>query len=177
MEYKVIESKTVYKSEKVQVDKEKIGLPNGQIVEWEVMVYPNFLTGVPVEEGQVLMTKEWRQGPHDYLTQFTATRASHETESENLAELKRELGEELGVTDGDYEKIVHFAQGTRLTGFRTVYLVTNFCITSPDRDENEIQEIIRLPVKGLYLELTGKHVVTAETLLIAKLIEERFPRF
>jgi hypothetical protein len=172
-DFKVVGSKTLYKSEKVQVDGETIMLPNGHQVEWDVMVYPHFYEAVPIQDNCVLLTKEWRQGPHDYLTQFTKARAFHNTEKENLTELARELKEEMGVEGGNYEKIVRFAQGERLTGFCTVYFVTNFKLSSTRRDENEIQEMIKLPIKGLYEELVLQHVVMPEMLLIAKLLKER----
>jgi len=173
--YKILNTKTVFKSAKVQVDRETVGLPNGNTADWDVMVYPNFYCGVTItSDEKVLMTREWRQGPHDLLTQFTAARAEHQAEEENLLELKRELKEELGVEDGKFEKIISFAQGTRLTGFRTVYFVTNFALGKTDRDENEIQEIISLPIKGLYSELSKNHITTSETLLIAKLLEENY---
>lgn len=172
-DFKVVGSKTLFKSEKVQVDRETISLPNGNQAQWDVMVYPDFYEAVTIKNKNVLLTKEWRQGPHDYLTQFTKARASHKTEKENLTELARELKEEMGVIGGVYEKVLSFAQGVRLTGFCTVYFVTNFNLTKTSRDKNEIQELITLPIKGLYQELTTKHVVMPETLLIARLLEER----
>jgi hypothetical protein len=172
--FEVIATKTVYRSVKVQVDKETISLPNGNMVEWDVMVYPDFYEAVTIKDNTVLLTKEWRQGPHDYLTQFTKARAPFKTEKENLTELKRELKEEMGVSGGEYQKILRFAQGERLTGFCTVYFVTNFSLGENNRDENEIQEIITLPIKGLYEELSSNHIVMPEALLIAKLLEEKF---
>ena len=173
-EYKIIGTKTLFKSEKVQVDRETISLPNGNQAEWDVMVYPDFYIAVTINNEKVLMTREWRQGPHDFLTQFTKARAPHKTEEENLAEITRELKEEMGVEGGDFEKVVRFAQGERLTGFCTVYFVTNFTLSETSRDANEIQEIIELPIKNLYQELSTRYTVMPETLLIAKILEERF---
>ena len=172
--YKIIKRETLFKSEKVQVDRETINLPNGNNVEWDVMVYPNFYEAVTIKDGCVLLTKEWRQGPHNYLTQFTKARANHNTEKENLAELTRELKEEMGVEGGNYEKVISFSQGERLTGFCTVFFVTNFNIGKANRDNNEIQQLINLPIKGLYQELAQHHLVMSETLLIAKLLAEKF---
>lgn len=172
--YQVLSKETVFKSQKVQVDRETIRLPDGKTTEWDVMIYPDFYSGVTVRNNEVIMTREWRQGPHDFLTQFTAARAPFETEAENLEELKRELNEELGLIGGKYEKILRFAQGTRLTGYRTVYLVTDFELGKTKRDEDEIQEIISLPIRNLYNELSTKHIVLPETLLIAKILEEKF---
>jgi len=143
----------------VQVDRETISLPNGNQAEWDLMVYPDFYEAAVIKDGKVLMTREWRQGPH-------------KTEEENLAELKRELKEELGVEGGDFEKVIRFAQGERLTGFCTVYFVTNFRLSETSRDANEIQELIELSIKNLYQELTAHHTVMPETLLIAKILEE-----
>ena len=172
--FKVIESKVVYKSEKVQVDKVLVRLPDGKAVEWDAMVYPNIYLGVTIMGDEVLMTREWRLGPRDFLTQFTKARAAHESEKENLQELARELKEELGVEGGNYKEVLKFAHGERLTGFCSVYFVTDFNMTDTNRDEDEIQEIIKLPIKNLYNELKNNHIVMPESLLIAKILEERF---
>lgn len=174
--FKIISKKTVYKSEKVQVDTETISLPNGNIVEWDVMVNPNFLKAVPIKNDRVLMTKEWRQGPHDYLTQFTGSRASLNREEDNLKELKREMKEELGIVGGKYEKIITFQQGVRLTGKQTIYFVTNFKSRKACPEKNEIQNKIELPIEGLFEELRDHHIVTAETLLIAKILQEKYSK-
>jgi hypothetical protein len=173
-QYNIIGKKTVFKAIKVQIDRETIKLPDGSIVEWDLMVYPDFYMAVTVKDGKVFMTKEWRQGPHDYLTQFTKARATHTTENENLAELAKELQEEIGVIGGNYQKLFRFAHGERLAGYCTVYLVTDFKLGDINRDPHEIQEIIGLPIKGLYQELINSHIVMAETLLVAKLLEEKF---
>lgn len=170
--YRVIDRQTVFKSTKVQVDKELIELPDGSQAEWELMVYPNFYMAVTVRNGHVLMTKEWRQGPEDYLTQFTKARCPHNLEKDNLAELAKELREEMGVIGGKYQKLIRFCHGERLAGFCTVYLLTDFKLGSTNRDPGEFQEIVELPIKGLFQELANKHVVMAETLLVAKLLEE-----
>jgi hypothetical protein len=49
--------------------------------------------------------------------------------------------------------------------------VTDFKQTKPNREEDEIQELIEVPIKNLYEELLAHHVVMPETLLIAKLCE------
>ena len=113
-------------------------------------------------------------GPCDVLTQFTVARAVHISEEDNLNELRRELREELGLVGGNFEKAIRFAQGSRLSGYTTVYVVTDFELREVDRDDNEIQEIVELPIRGLYTELLANHKVTADTLLVAKLLEEMF---
>ena len=171
---KVVNRQTVFQSEKVQIDRETIELPDGTTAKWDLMVYPNFYLAVTVKDNMVLLTKEWRQGPRDYLTQFTKARAPHITEEENLHELARELSEELGVIGGNYKKLVRYAHGERLSGFCTAYLVTNFTLGLTNRDELEFQDVLELPIKGLYQELVDHHIVMSETLLVAKLLEEQF---
>ncbi len=173
-DYKVISSKTVFDSTKIRVDSRKIELPNGKVVEWNVVVFPGITTGVPIRNGKVLMVKEWRQGPETYLTQFTGARTPHESDEENLLELKREQKEEMGIIGGKYEMIVKVAMGPHITGFKTIYFITDFEVGDTARDEDELQELIELPIKGLYDELVKNHVVIGDTLLIAKILEERY---
>lgn len=173
-QFKILSTTTVFKSEKLRVDRAKISLPNGNIAEWDVNVLPSFYFAAPVKNGLVLMTKEWRLGPNRPLTQFTAARCVYENESENLAELKRELCEELGLIGGTFTPLVTYAWGFRTTGDVTYFAVEDYSLGKTARDENEIQEIIRLPIKGLYRKLTTNHTATGGTLLAAKLLEEKF---
>jgi len=174
--FKILGRKTLYKSVKLQIDRAKIQLPNGNIDKWDVNVLPSFYFGVPTVDGKVIMTREWRLGPNKVLTQFTGTRCVSDNENKNLGELKRELKEELGLEGGKYISQITFAWGFRTTGNVTYYTVEGFKIGKTSRDENEIQEIIKLPIKGLFDELLKNHVITSDTLLVAKLLEERYKK-
>ncbi len=172
--YKVLSQQTVYKSLKLQVDKAKIMLPNGKVVEWDTNILPSFYFGVPIVDGKVLMTKEWRLGPRKVITQFTGSRCVSSSLQENLGELARELKEEIGIEKGEYKPLLSFLQGIRSSGKITYFAVENFKLGKTERDQGEFQEIISLPIKGLYQELLKKHRVTSDTLLIAKLLEENY---
>lgn len=171
---KIISRKIAYKSQKNQIDQCVVVLPNGNQAEWDVNILPDMMTGVTIIENKVIMTKEYRLSVQNLLTQFTGARCVSTDELENLKHLKRELKEELGVEAGQYEKLFRFANGGHTSGYRTVYLVTDFTMGETQRDENELQEKIDIPIKGLFQELVNNHIVTSDTLLIAKLLEERF---
>ncbi len=173
-EYQILDRKTKYDGPKVKVGVETIRLPNGKIVEWDVVDYPDIVYGIPVtKDGCVLMVQEWRQGPEKVMTQFVGARVNR---GGGIDELKRELREELGIKGGNYEKIVSFYNGVRHKGKKSLYLVKDFELGETDRDEDEIQKMVKIPIKGLYLCLSSKHVVTADALLGAKLIEEMLGR-
>jgi hypothetical protein len=173
-DFKILSRETAYKSQKNQVDRCTVLLPNGNQAPWDVNVLPNMMTGVTVIGDKVIMTKEYRLSVQDLLTQFTGARCVGTDEAENLKHLQRELKEELGIEGGRYEKLFSFATGSHTAGYRTVYLVTNFTIGDTQRDENELQDIITIPIKGLFQELSQNHIVTSDTLLIAKLLEEKY---
>ncbi len=78
------------------------------------------------------------------------------------------------MESGDFEKLIAFPWGFRTSGNVTYFIVENFSLGQTKRDENEIQEIIKLPIKGLYNELLQNHVVASDTLLVAKLLEEKY---
>jgi hypothetical protein len=173
MSYKILEEDTVYNSTKLKINRAKISLPNGNVAEWDYIALPDFYYAIPIVEDKVLMTKEWRLGPNNFLTQFTAARCIHKDETKDLNELQRELKEELGLEGGIYEKYINFQQGFRTSGIITYFTVKDFKIGDVSRDENEIQEVIELPMKGLFNELLKNHQVTSDTLLVAKLLEEQ----
>lgn len=173
-QFKILQSKIVYKSVKLQIDKARISLPNGNIVEWDTNILPSFYYGVPIKDDKVIMTREWRLGPNKIITQFTAARCVSDKEDENLGELRRELKEELGIEGGAYQNIISFPWGFRTSGDVAYFIVKDYSLGKTNRDENEIQEIITLPIKGLYNELINNHAATSDTLLVAKILEEKF---
>lgn len=171
-DYKLLSRKQVYKGKKVNVYDETIKLPNGNIVEWDMVDFPDIYMAIPVtKDEKVLLVKQWRQGPKSIMTDFVGARLDNKSE-QGLAALKRELAEELGLIGGNYEKLVEYSNGVRISGFRTIYLVTEFDIDKTKLEENEIVEKVEIPLKGLYKELVENHVVTGDTLLMAKLAEE-----
>ncbi len=73
-QFKILSREVVYQSKKLQVDELEISLPNGNVDKWSVNVLPDFYYGIPVVDGKVVLTREWREGPAKILTQFTAAR-------------------------------------------------------------------------------------------------------
>lgn len=173
-DYKLISRNHVYKGKKVNVFDETIKLPNGNIVEWDMVDFPDIYMAIPVTtDKKVLLVKQWRQGPKAIMTDFVGARLDDKSE-QGLAALKRELAEELGLVGSKYEKLVEYSNGVRITGLRTIYLVTEFDIDKTKLEENEIVEKVEISLKGLYEELVENHTVTADTLLMAKLAEDKY---
>jgi len=172
--YKLIERRVLYKGKKVTVFDEKIQLPNGNIVEWDMVEFPDIYMAIPVTNKKtVLLVQQWRQGPKAMTTDFVGVRLDDPNE-DAMDALRRELNEELGIVGGKYEKLVEYSNGVRISGVRSIYLLVDFEQSEQNLDENELVDIIELPVKGLYRELSENHVVTGDTLLMAKLVEEKF---
>ncbi len=170
--YKVLNRKSVYKGRKVFVVDETIQLPNGNIVEWDMIDYPNIFMAIPVTERKtVLMVQQWRQGPKLIMTDFVGARLDSE-EEQGLDALKRELKEEIGIEGGEFQKLVSYFNGVRISGTRTIFLVTGFTVSKAKTEENEIVETLDLPLKGLYKNLAENYVTSGDTLLMAKLAEE-----
>lgn len=161
-DYKLISRKQVYKGKKVNVFDETIQPPNGNIVEWDMVDYPDIYMAIPVtEDNTVLMVQQWRQGPKAIMTDFVGARLD-DPEEKGLEALKREVGEELGIIGGKYELLVKYSNGVRISGTRYIYLLTDFEKSKQNLDENELVEIIELSVEGLYKELRDYHIVTGD---------------
>jgi hypothetical protein len=172
--FKILNTRTVYKSTKTQVDKLTIQTPKGDIVEWDCNYLPNMFQAIPVVSNGVMMTKEWRVGPQKVTTQFVSSRCVSDDEKDNIIELRRELKEELGIIGGNFVEVFSFHQGVHTAGKTSIFIVENFEIQETDRDKHEIQEIVHLPIKNLFNELAQNHTVVANTLLGAKIIEDYY---
>jgi 8-oxo-dGTP pyrophosphatase MutT (NUDIX family) len=167
--YKILNEKLIYNSEKFRFIKAKIQLPNGNIDNWDVIDHPNFVSAIPIIDNHVIMTKEWRPGPQKVIYQLTGA----STNGKNLNNLKKELKEELGLEGGNFSKLISFYNGAHYRGTTTYYTVRNFEIIENDPDENEILRIVKLPIKGLYNFFLDSNATTGPVLFIAKLIEEK----
>lgn len=170
--YKVLSRKSVYQGRKVFVSDETIQLPNGNIVEWDMIDYPDVFFAIPItEKNTVLMVQQWRQGPKQIMTDFVGARLDLK-DGTGLESLKRELREELGIEGGKYKKLISYPNGVRISGKREIFLVTDFVVSKAETGENKIVETLELPVAGLYKNLTENYITTGDTLLMAKLLEE-----
>lgn len=169
--YKVLKRKLLYKGKKVSVSDETIQLPNGNIVEWDMVDYPDIFMAIPItEKNTVFMVQQWRQGPKAITTDFVGARLDSKNET-GLESLKRELKEELGIEGGKYQKLVEYYNGVRISGRREIFLVSDFTVSKAETEENEIVEILELSVIDLYKNLSENYVTTGDTLLMAKLAE------
>ncbi len=119
---------------------------------------------VPLKnDGSVLLIRQFRPPVNGFVVEMPAGLASVGEPIEDAA--RRELTEETGYAAG---RMDFLAEGPLSSGLSseilTVFLATDLTFTGiADRDETEDIEVLELPVKGLFSELSemrsrGDHV-------------------
>jgi hypothetical protein len=175
-QFKVIKREIVFKSEKVAIAKAVLQLPNNNQVEWFYSELPNLCFAAVVKEDQVIMVKEFRIGPGLIMTGFVGARNFTNNKGSDQPELTRELSEELGISNPKFEFVFQCNNGIHISGKVSYFLVTEFETGIAHPDNNELLEVVTLPIVGLYQELLTNHNTTPQTLLMAKILEQKFAK-
>ncbi len=172
MGYKIINTKEVFRGKKISVISEKIQLPNGKIVEWEAIDNMNFIGAIPVsKKKEAIFTLEWRQGPECEILQITYGRTD---DLDDLTSIKKELNEEVGIYGGKYRELITYASGTRKKGYKRLYIIEDFQIGRTNRDKDEIQKIIKIPINNIFKQIADNYITTSDILLAALLLQEKY---
>jgi ADP-ribose diphosphatase len=120
---------------------------------------------VPVfDDGSVALVKQYRHPAVRYLLEVPAgTLASGERPETGAA---RELQEELGVVAGRLEKLSEFFVSPGFCEEKMwVYLATELTEGPPQLEEDEILEVVRLPIAEALEMITSGEIQDAKTII------------
>ncbi|MDT8381957.1 MAG: NUDIX hydrolase [Brevefilum sp.] len=130
----------------LKVEKHKVGLPDGKIIEdWPWLITPDFANVVVITpENKFLI---FRQAKYSVQGSTLAPVGGYiEKGEEPLAAAKRELLEEAGYKAPHWENLGQFAvDGNRGNGVAYFFLARDaYPVTEPDADDLEEQEMLFL---------------------------------
>ena len=144
---------------------EDVSLPNGSRTELAMVRHPGSTAVVPLfEDHTVLMERQYRHAVQDYLLEIPAgTMEPGETPLKCAA---RELQEETGYVA---EKFSEIAQVLILPAYSDekiyVYLAQDFTLTGQNLDQDEIIEVVRLPLEETMKLIDKGKIIDALTIL------------
>jgi ADP-ribose pyrophosphatase len=120
-------ARTVYAGRIVRLNLETVTLPNGHVVELEVIRHPGAAAVVALRpDGQVLLVRQFRHAAGGYLLEIPAGKldAGEDPRACALRELEEETGHRAGrldlllsmcTTPGFTDEVIHLYRATELT--------------------------------------------------------------
>ena len=148
----------------VNVDLDKVELPNGRIAKREIVRHPGGVAVVPLnDDGTVTLVRQYRYAFSQVLTEIPAGKL--DPEEEPRAGALRELGEEVGARVGE---LIDLGTMYPSPGFshEVLYLYLARDITYGDchPDEDEFLEVVRVPFDTLVEQVMGGEIKDGKTI-------------
>ncbi len=131
----------------------------------EVVHHPGSAVIIPIyDDGTVALVKQYRHPVVRYLLEAPAgTLAKGETPEIGAA---RELEEELGVVAGTMEKLIEFFVSPGFCEEKMwLYLATDLTATKQRLEDDEILEVVRLPISQALEMITDGEIEDAKTII------------
>jgi len=131
----------------------------------EVVHHPGSVVIIPIhEDATVSLVRQYRHPAVRYLLEAPAgTLAKDETPEIGAA---RELEEELGVVAGKMEKLIEFFVSPGFCEEKMwLYLATDLTATKQRLEEDEILDIVRLPIAQALEMITDGEIEDAKTII------------
>lgn len=141
--------------------------PSGAIVEREVMHHPGAVGAVVVDEGDVVLVRQYRAALGKELLEIPAGKRDVSGEPPELT-MGRELAEEVGLVPGKLELLCSLYTSPGCSDEEVlVYLATDCKRTErePHGPEEEAMQTVRVPVSELRALLATGEVRDAKTLV------------
>ena len=131
----------------------------------EVVHHSGSAVVLPVfEDGTVALVKQYRHPAVKYLLELPAGTLNDQERPEEGA--ARELEEELGVVAGKLEKLSEFFVSPGFCEEKMwLFLATDLTATAQRLEEDEILEVVRLPIDRALQMITDGEIEDAKTII------------
>jgi len=164
MKTETIQSQTVLKGRVFDVRQDQVRLPNGKLVQLEIIDHPGAVVLVPVDtSGNIWLIEQFRHAAGENLIELPAGVAEAGESIEECA--FRELREETGMSANSLQRIGEFYTAP---GYSTEYLII-FLATdlSPDPlsgDEDEFIQVKPTPIDQVFALAESGQIRDAKSL-------------
>src|SRR2546425_9948206 len=131
----------------------------------EVVHHPGSAVILPVfDDGTIALVKQYRHPAVKYLLELPAGTLNGKERPEDGA--ARELEEELGVVAGKLEKLCEFFVSPGFLGEKMwLYLATALTETKQRLEDDELIEVVRLPIDRALQMITDGEIEDAKTII------------
>ncbi len=172
---KILEKKFLLKSDRLELISAKAKLDNNNLVNFTYTKFPMTVSVVPADENNnTYLCKEWRVAWERHIIQIPAGVCENKEEENNpRIRAEKELIEEIGMKAENFEKLATTAVSANSNGIHHIFLATNLSKAESKPDDNEIIEVIKMPINKAYEMFLNGELTTAYTILGLKLAKEK----
>lgn len=178
MSSKTIQSELIYQGKVFSIRQDQVELSNGKTMKLDIVQHHGAVVILPVDEDKnIWFVRQYRHPAGEHLLELPA--GTLNPGELPLACAQREIREETGMTAAHIVPIGEFYNAPGYsTEYLYIYLATNLTAAPLPPDEDEIIDVVKIPVKQAYeLALQGqlRDAKTLATLLLAQpyLLEQK----
>lgn len=157
--YERLDRKLVYEGTIINMYKDHIRVPNGNIVDWDFIGHKGAAAVIPItEDGKILLVRQWRNALDRFTIEIPA--GGLEGSDEPMIDCAaRELEEETGYKSDNLEFLVSLRTTVAFCNERIdVFVAKNLIKTSQKLDEDENIEVKAYDMEEL-LEMIRKGIM------------------
>jgi NTP pyrophosphohydrolases including oxidative damage repair enzymes len=163
-QYKRIKRELQYKGRIIEVYKDTIEVPNGNITCWDTVHHKGAAAVIPVmEDGRIIMVRQYR-GPLDKeMLEIPAGGLNHEGES-GLSCASRELEEETGYRSEDIKHLITIYTTVGFCDEKIeIFIANNLIESKQNLDENEFVSLEYYSVEELKKKIFAGEIEDSKT--------------
>ena len=160
----VKQSRKIYSGRIVDLDLEQVELPNGELVQLEIVRHPGGAAIVVVDARyRVCLLRQYRHAAGDWLWELPAGKLEQLEEPRVTAE--RELAEEAGVTAREWESLGSIISSPGVfTEVVHLFLARDLAPVAASREYGEDFEVFWIPMADAVRRALEGEIVDAKTI-------------
>ena len=160
---KLVSSSNIYVGKVCNLRRDMVILPNGRIIDREVVDHPGAVAIIPIVNGKIVLIRQFRQAAGKVLCELPAGTLRRGEEADKCA--ARELEEETGYVAGNLRRLFHcyLAPGysTEVIHF---YLATNLEQVGSKTDQDEFIEVLTVTKEKALRMIKSNEIEDAKTI-------------
>ncbi|MCS6906317.1 MAG: NUDIX hydrolase [Anaerolineales bacterium] len=168
---RTLHSEVIYRGKVFNVRIDQVELAPGKITKLDIVQHNGAIVMVPVDsEGNVWFVEQYRHAAGETLLELPA--GTLEAAEDPLSSAQRELREETGMAAS---RLIHLGEFYIAPGYSTeylhVYLAEGLTPAPLPQDEDEMLQIVKVPINQVFQWVPEKKIRDAKTLaalLLAK---------
>ena len=154
-----------FRGKVVDMATEIVHLPNGQVLEMDVVLHPGGAAAVVLDDKMnVCLLRQYRGVFDEWLWELPAGKIDHQEPPFDTA--RRELQEEAGISAGQWDNLGYVISSPGVFTERVyLYLARDLRINSAAKEEHEVFEVHWLPLSEALSWCDDGTIVDAKTIV------------